>query len=109
MVGGGGSNGFYRPHPVGELGRWNQACEAGFTTSAETTAQTDTTMEPSALTTKNATIALTRASEAADPYVRAAWIRLAEAYEQGARLLDLLARGEARLRTTRSEPPPRRH
>ena len=66
-------------------------------------------MEPSSLATKKATIALMRASEAADPYVREAWIRLAEAYEQGARLLDLVARGEARLRTIRSEPPARRH
>src|SRR5207253_2677598 len=38
-----------------------------------TLAQSDTMMEPSSLATKKATIALMRASEAADPYVREAW------------------------------------
>jgi hypothetical protein len=66
-------------------------------------------MDPSALTTKNATIALRKASEAADPYVREAWIRLAEAYEQGARLLDRVTTGEARLWTMRSKAPACRH
>jgi hypothetical protein len=62
-------------------------------------------MEPSCLTLENARIARAKASGAKDPDVSVAWLRLAETYEHGARLLDLVARGEARLWAAGSDSP----
>ena len=63
------------------------------------------TMESSRLTLENARIARLRAAQARDPYVSRAWLRLAETCEHAVRVLDAVARSEARVWAAGSRSP----